>query len=213
MASLKWSDIAEGKDGTLLVQVRESKTNQEGELGLRLLKNGAANGVRQLKQARQLSEDALVIGHSTKLINPTFKDACRNAGIYGRLTAHSGRIGQASELVTRGASSSAVALAGGWKPERMVLHYSKRARVEHGAIAKYLLSLSESTKRLNRSPVPPSESTSHGSPPDRGRAVPSTPSRETEDAAQRRTGRVAWCVPRTRTACARSFGRSPFLFR
>ena len=55
-----------------------------------------------------------------------------------RLTAHSGRVGLASELTARGASTTEVMLAGNWRTSRMVAHYSAGATAERGAVAKYL---------------------------------------------------------------------------
>ena len=62
----------------------------------------------------------------------------RAAGIEARLTAHSGRVGLASELTARGASTTEVMLAGNWKTARMVAHYSAGATAERGAVARYL---------------------------------------------------------------------------
>ena len=64
--------------------------------------------------------------------------AARAAGIEARLTAHSGRVGLASELTARGASTTEVMLAGNWRTSRMVAHYSAGATAERGAVAKYL---------------------------------------------------------------------------
>ena len=64
--------------------------------------------------------------------------AARAAGIEARLTAHSGRVGLASELTARGASTTEVMLAGNWKTARMVAHYSAGAPAERGAVARYL---------------------------------------------------------------------------
>ena len=60
------------------------------------------------------------------------------AGIKARATAHSGRVGLASELTARGASTTEVMLAGNWRTSRMVAHYSAGATAERGAVAKYL---------------------------------------------------------------------------
>ena len=54
------------------------------------------------------------------------------------VTAHSGRVGLASELTSRGASTTDVMLAGNWKTSRMVAHYSAGATAERGAVARYL---------------------------------------------------------------------------
>ena len=55
-----------------------------------------------------------------------------------RVTAHSGRVGLASELHEPGASTTDVMLAGNWKTSRMVAHYSAGATAERGAVARYL---------------------------------------------------------------------------
>ena len=96
--------------------VRTSKTNQEGD---------AAPTDR-------------VIGLSPLQIQRRFTAAARAAGIEARVTAHSGRVGLASELTARGASTTEVMLAGNWKTARMVAHYSAGATAERGAVRKYL---------------------------------------------------------------------------
>ena len=48
-------------------------------------------------------------------------------GVARRVTAHSGRVGLASELTRRGASTTDVMIAGHWKTSRMVAHYSAGA--------------------------------------------------------------------------------------
>lgn len=139
VADLRWGDVQDGADNeSLIVQVRSSKSNQEGAPDYRLLKTGGADAVHELWKARQPMRDDFVIPLSCRQIANRFQACCNHAGLYGKLTAHSGRIGLASELITRGASTGAVALAGGWKSERMVLHYSQQARTEQGAVAKYL---------------------------------------------------------------------------
>ena len=47
-------------------------------------------------------------------------------------------IGLASELTSRGASTTDVMLAGNWKTSRMVAHYSAGATAERSAVARYL---------------------------------------------------------------------------
>ena len=64
--------------------------------------------------------------------------AARAAGVEPRLTAHSGRVGLASELTARGASAHDVMRAGNWKTVRLVAHYSAGASAERGAVARYL---------------------------------------------------------------------------
>ena len=54
------------------------------------------------------------------------------------MPVHSGRVGLASELTARGASTTEVMLAGNWKTARMVAHYAAGATAERGAVQKYL---------------------------------------------------------------------------
>ena len=67
-----------------------------------------------------------VVGLSSLQIQRRFTAAARAAGIEAHLTAHSGRVGLASELTARGASTTEVMLAGNWRTSRMVAHYSTR---------------------------------------------------------------------------------------
>ena len=52
-----------------------------------------------------------------------FTAPAHTAGVESRVTAHSGRVGLASELTSRGASTTDVMLAGNSKTSRMVAHY------------------------------------------------------------------------------------------
>ena len=139
VSALEWRDVADATDGDgVLITVRTSKTNQEGDAAdVRYLKNGAAKAIRTLRAADAAPTDR-VIGLSPLQIQRRFTAAARAAGIEAHLTAHSGRVGLASELTARGASTTEVMLAGNWKTARMVAHYSAGATAERGAVRKYL---------------------------------------------------------------------------
>ena len=123
VSALRWDDVADAADGDgILVTVRRSKTNQEGDVNdVRFVKGGVARAIRTLRAATS-PEPA----------------AAAAAGLEHRVTAHSGRVGLASELTSRGASTTDVMLAGNWKTSRMVAHYSAGATAERGAVARYL---------------------------------------------------------------------------
>ena len=122
--------------------MRTSKTNQEGDAAdVRYLKNGGANAIRTVRADRpDAAPTDRVVGLSPLQIQRRFTAAARAAGIEARVTAHthSGRVGLASELTARGASTTEVMLAGNWKTARMVAHYSAGATAERGAVARYL---------------------------------------------------------------------------
>ena len=144
LAALTWADIADAPAGSpcdgLLVTVRRSKTNQDGsEADVRFIKNGTAQAVRRLRELRGAPADSdRVLTLTPESIGNRFAAACRAAGIEGKRTAHSGRVGHASELTLRGASMQDVMRSGGWKSSRMVAHYSAGATAVHGAVARYL---------------------------------------------------------------------------
>ena len=52
------------------------------------------------------------------------------------VSSHSGRCGLASELVRRGASTTAVQAAGGWRSAAIVASYASAVDVEDGAVAR-----------------------------------------------------------------------------
>ena len=126
VSALEWRDVTDARDGDgVLLTVRTSKTNQEGDAAdVRYLKNGAANAIRTLRAAdADAAPTDRVIGLSPLQIQRRFTAAARAAGIEARVTAHSGRVGLASELTARGASTTEGMLAGNWKTAR-----TRRAR-------------------------------------------------------------------------------------
>ena len=139
-AALEWRDVAPATTaGAILVTVRRSKTDQEGTAAdVRYLKSGAAAAVLALRPAAAAPTARVFGGRTPQQLGRRFTAAAAAAGLPGRLTAHSGRVGLASELTARGASTTAVMLAGAWKTARMVAHYSAGATAELGAVARYL---------------------------------------------------------------------------
>ena len=140
VSALRWDDVADAADGDgILVTVRRSKTNPEGDVNdVRFVKGGVARAIRTLREATAPKPDDRVVPLSPQMVGLRFTAAAAAAGVERRMTAHSGRVGLASELTSRGASTADVMLAGNWKTSRMVAHYSAGATAEHGAVARYL---------------------------------------------------------------------------
>ena len=141
VTALRWADVADSTDDDgMLVTVRRSKTNQEGEVNdVRFVNDGVARALRTLRAATNPEAGDRVVPLSAQMIGLRFTAAARDAGVEKQVTAHSGRVGLASELTSRGASTTDVMLAGNWKTSRMVAHYSAAATAERGAVvARYL---------------------------------------------------------------------------
>ena len=103
----------------------------------RFVKGAVAGAVRTLRAEASPAPEDRVVPLSPKMVGLRFQAAARAAGVE-QVTAHSGRVGLASELTSRGASTTDVMLAGNWKTSRMVAHYSAGATAERGAVARYL---------------------------------------------------------------------------
>ena len=110
--------------------------------GRRLDDSALAAYLAELHDARRAASnpqpDDRVVPLSPQMVGLRFAAAAKAAGLDRRVTAHSGRVGLASELTSRGASTATVMLAGNWKTSRMVAHYSAGATAERGAVARYL---------------------------------------------------------------------------
>ena len=164
LAALRWADVQDAADGRgIVVYVRQSKTDQDGTAAdVRYLKNGCAAALRQLRdrltvQRRGLRPDgtAQVLGGiNGQSIARRLTAAASAAGIEGRITGHSGRVGLAVELTRRGAPEQATAKAGGWKSSRMVAHYAAAVAAEQGAVATYLLAGARAARLTSGAPHP-----------------------------------------------------------
>ena len=58
------------------------------------------------------------------------------AGLTGRYSGHSLRVGSAQSLVGRGATLPEAQLCGRWGTPRMVAHYVRAQRAERGTVAR-----------------------------------------------------------------------------
>ena len=100
-AALRWADVRKAADGRgLLLTVRRSKTDQEGTVAdVRYLKNGAAASVWAIRPPAP-ADDASVLGSLIgQSIARRLAAAVRSAGIEGRITGQSGRVGSKSDRV------------------------------------------------------------------------------------------------------------------
>ena len=105
---------------------------------MRLAKNGAAAALTALRPANAAPEALVFRGLNGQSIGRRFAAAAKSAGVEG-VTAHSGRVGLASEL--DGGRSQHHRNHARRRLEDCphgVAHYSAGASAERGAVAKYL---------------------------------------------------------------------------
>lgn len=134
-AAITWADIERMEDGSGRLQLRRSKTDQEGEgatlyLGRRTLE--ALEAIRQDADAA-----APVFGLSASQIARRIKAACEAAGLEGRYSGHSARIGMARDLAATGCELPALMTAGRWASPKMPALYTRNEQAGRGAVARY----------------------------------------------------------------------------
>ena len=137
IASLVWGDITPtAPAGQLRVRVRASKTNAGGRReDIRLLVGAFAHAVDGLRTPTAPAAAARVIPLSPHQVNRRVQVLATALGLEG-VSSHSGRRGLAAELVRRGASTTAVQAAGGWRSPAMVARYASAVAVEDDAVAR-----------------------------------------------------------------------------
>ena len=137
IAALVWGDITPtARAGQQRIRVRSSKTNADGRReDLRLLAGAFARAVEDLRAATSPAADDRVVPLSPHQVNRRLQVLAAMLGLKG-VSSHSRRRGLASELVRRGASTTAVQAAGGWRSAAMVARYASAVEVEDGAVAR-----------------------------------------------------------------------------
>ena len=87
VSALRWADVVDSTDGDgVLVTVRRSKTNQEGEVNdVRFVKDGVARALRMLRAAMSPEPSDRVVPLSAQMIGLRFTAAALVAGVESRL--------------------------------------------------------------------------------------------------------------------------------
>ena len=148
LAGLTVDDLASRPDGSGRLTIGSSKTDQEGKgavfyLGpptmVRIRAWLEASGIKNGPLFRRLHRGGKV-GHpaslSTVSIRNIIKSRCAAAGIRGRISGHSLRVGGAQSLAAGGASLVEMQLAGRWTSPTMPGHYARGQLAGRGAMAR-----------------------------------------------------------------------------
>ena len=140
VAALRWVDVdLSAGDDIVVVRVPLPKTNPAQDGGdVRQLVGSCAGALRRLHAAINLMPADSVIGLGVHQINRRFAAACAAAGLEGRRTLHSGRVGLVVELASRGASPRDLQRAGGWKDADTVARYTARVSSGDGPVSRFM---------------------------------------------------------------------------
>ena len=136
---LKWADVDFRDNGTALLQLHRSKTDQEAEGTAvhRPRRRAAAPTLQAIRSCGQLYDANLpVFGLSPQQIGRRVKAAAKAAGQGEGFTGHSGRVGMAQDLASTGTEMPALMTAGRWKNSKMPARYTERQAAGRSAVAK-----------------------------------------------------------------------------
>ena len=139
--ALTWADVELRDDGTALVTIRRSKTDQTGEGAVHYI---GADATTALKAIRPDDEDEAAISaqpvfglQTGESVSRRIKAAAKAAGLKGDFRGHSPRVGMAQDLAEAGASTVDLMIAGRWKAARMPAHYARAQSARNGAVARF----------------------------------------------------------------------------
>lgn len=122
-AALTWGDVEIVADGSGLVRIVRSKTDQEGEGEVVAITASTVQALDAIRNGAG-SEDS-VFGMSESTIARRVKSAAAAAGLGDQFSGHSGRVGLAQRMTAAGASTQAVMAQGRWKNAGTVARYTK----------------------------------------------------------------------------------------
>ena len=136
-AALTWADVEFRSDGSARVTVRRSKSDQDGTGATLYVGRAGAAALRAILRP-DASPKAPVFGlRSGRAVSNRIAAAAKAAGLMGRFSGHSPRIGMARDLVASGAGIAALQVAGRWASAQMPAHYARAELAAKGAVARF----------------------------------------------------------------------------
>ena len=148
IAAIDIADLEALEDRAGLLKIRHSKTDQEGRGAVAYLGAPAMRRVRDWLAASGLTTGAVFrrvrrnnaagAEHiSARAVRTIIARRAAAAGVEGRVSGHSLRVGAAQSLAAVGASVVEMQLAGRWESVTMPGRYASGQLAARGAVAKY----------------------------------------------------------------------------
>ncbi|MYB38068.1 MAG: tyrosine-type recombinase/integrase, partial [Gammaproteobacteria bacterium] len=145
-SAIDYDDVRVLDDGSGRLLVRRSKTDQVGHGCERFLGPPTVRGIKAWCDAAGINEGPLLRPvHRTGSVRPRALEvrsirrivqACaKAAGIEGRVSGHSLRVGSAQSLAEANASLVAMQRVGGWSSPSMPAYYTREQEAGRGAVA------------------------------------------------------------------------------
>jgi len=147
MANVQTDDVAFEDDGSARLLLRRSKTDRQGHGAVLFLGPRTAELVREWAAASGVAQGALFRrihragsvafqGMGADSVRRVIVQRAAAAGIGGRVSGHSLRVGSAQSLAKRGAGLVAMQKAGRWASPDMPARYTRSQAAADGAVAR-----------------------------------------------------------------------------
>ena len=147
LAAVQVEDLGPGENGSGVLTLPRSKTDQEGDgsnlyvcretmdaVAAWLKVAGIAAGPLFRRVLRDGVGDSAL---SMSAVRSVIQRRALAAGVTGRISGHSLRVGSAQSLVAAGASTAELMQAGRWTDERTATRYAANELAGRGAVARY----------------------------------------------------------------------------
>jgi len=148
-AALDWQDLTRALDGSGRLLVHRSKTDQTGEGRVAWLSPPTVDVLARWTPPAERREAAPIFCHvrngrrewrrrlSGHSIATRISRLAADAGLDGRFSGHSPRVGMSQDLTEAGASLLEIMRAGGWTSPDMPARYTRQLEAQRGAVAHY----------------------------------------------------------------------------
>ncbi len=146
LEALTVDDLEVQPDGSGTITIRRSKTDQAGRGQVRYVGAPTVAAIRRYQLAAGVADGWLLrrvdkwgtVGGSlgVRSIRRIITRRAARAGVRGRVSGHSLRVGSAQSLVAAGATLAQLQQAGDWRSPRMASHYARHQLAAQGAVAR-----------------------------------------------------------------------------
>ena len=148
-------DARDGRGGSILI-IRRSKTDPLHTGASLYLTKVTTDAIKDMQHVRQELEipdgDPRIFRLSKGSIYHHIMDACKHAGLTGRYTMHSLRVGTSQDLLSEGFSDAQIMNVLRWKSQASLSHYGRDLAAERNVIAQREQELKQDGQTKRRRP-------------------------------------------------------------
>ena len=136
-SALTWGDVQFLDDGTGRLLIRRSKSDQAGAGSVQYLARQTVDALKKIQPDHAPDPETSIFGLSPASICRRIAAACAAAGVKGKYTGHSPRVGMARDLSASGTALPALMTAGRWSSPSMPAMYTRNEVASRSAVAQY----------------------------------------------------------------------------